>query len=142
MELDEKGVFKLGDKTFRSNLRLGTLVGGAFTATDFMKNYKEGDNLALAGAKSLGKLALSNIAPWYGWAQLAYHGTRGIARGLDNAGAHLQELAATNSVGFGWTYHDNKAAATMRQAAKGIIEDQQLKARYLLGNEARMMNRG
>jgi hypothetical protein len=130
---------KLGNFRF---MPLGTMIGVGSSILDFRRRYEEGEDIETAAAKSIVKGAVSVMVPWLGWGGAAYHVARGAARFFDNTTASLGETRDSYQQGFGWSYTDTPQAATMRQAAKQIIQQSQLNARYVIGNEAKYMRRG
>jgi hypothetical protein len=132
---------KLGIYAFRT-IKVGTILGGISAAYNYKKNYDKGESIPWAATKALGQFAISQAVPWVGWAGATYLAAKGITRAFGATENRLAAINSSSTTGFGQTFADTLPVATMRQASKMAISNNQLSARYIMGNEARLMNRG
>lgn len=128
----------LGKNTIRP-LRIGTVLGAA-SAYMVYKN-DDSSSKVVAASKAAGGFTLVQMAPWIGFAGATYMATKAVANGMYSARNNLSSIV-TNHRSFDKTFNNILPVATMRQASKEVIAQNQLNARYFIGQEARLMNRG
>jgi hypothetical protein len=137
----------IGDKTPRphgeAGVRMNTIIGAAGMGLDYVMRRKQGEGAVPALAKSVASGAFYNMVPWAFGAQLTYMAAKGVALGLPAVtNALIGVTAPARDVNFGGNYQDTMAAATMRQRGVQAINNSVMNSRSVLGQEARLMNRG
>jgi hypothetical protein len=120
---------------------LGVIAGLGLTIAGAAQRHKQGESMPSVVAKAAGEEALYTLVPWAAATNIAFQGTRALLSGFVNVSQKLMSVSSVYRTGFGGFYRDSLPAATMRQAGMKAIEDQQLAARNVMGQEARLMSR-
>ncbi len=122
-------------------LGAGLALNAAFSGVDYMMRRSEGDSVGKAALGAAGTFALWEFLPSVAIAQMGYQMASAIGAIGTEAYFAGKDKKMHASHGFGHSFTDTATRQTMRQRAMQQAHESGMAARYVLGNEARMINR-